>query len=400
MSARVIHFGDDRFNRLGPLREAGYSIETCRTIEELRLALRSPVPCDLLTIAETEDALLDDAVAIARSVSDAPLICFQSSTTNRSQSQFTLVVPLLAQPGVWLTEIADLVEQGRLLRSKSQDAMRERLAHGDASSPPRANSIAAANVPQSQPLLDRNGRAQSSVAGFLPFTAEPISLQSVKAGQFLKALTQEMVRELEGVTSFSFCAPGTVLFVEGQPPQEIFVLVDGHVKVFMNSNDGRRLTVHIAGPGEILGLSSAFTSALHRTSAETLYPSRLACIRCSDFLKFLLIHPRASQAAARELGESCERTYTRLRTIGVTPSNRAKLARLLLEWAAQGKHTERGVQIHVALKHGEIAECIGTCRESVTRILRDLQRWQVIELRGSLLTITDLPALEQCAGLK
>jgi len=206
-----------------------------------------------------------------------------------------------------------------------------------------------------------------------------------------------MLQELESVTSFSFCAPGTVLFVEGQTPHEVFVLLEGHVKLFMNSHDGRRLIVHIAGPGEVLGLSSAFTSSLHRATAETLYPSRIACVGCEDLLKFLLVHPGAAQAAARELSESCDRTYTRLRTIGVTPSNRSKLARLLLEWAAQGKATDRGTQIHVALKHGEIAECIGTCRESVTRILRDLQRWNVIELRGSLLTITDFSALEQCA---
>lgn len=53
------------------------------------------------------------------------------------------------------------------------------------------------------------------------------------------------------------------------------------------------------------------------------------------------------------------------------------------------RQTEHGTQIHMALKHGEIAECIGTSRESITRILRDLQRRNVIELHGSLMTIVD-----------
>jgi CRP/FNR family transcriptional regulator len=100
------------------------------------------------------------------------------------------------------------------------------------------------------------------------------------------------------------------------------------------------------------------------------------------------------------LAESCDQNFARLRTIGVTPSIRAKLARLLLEWSAQGKPTERGIRIHLALKHAKIAECIGTCRESVNRIMRDLQRWQVIEQHGSQLTILDFSALEQCADLK
>ena len=236
--------------------------------------------------------------------------------------------------------------------------------------------------------------------GFLADDSEHLSTKAIKSSQFLRSLTPDMLRELEAAMSISLCAAGTVLLAEGQLPHEVFLLLEGQVKFFMNANDGRRLTVHIAGGGELLGLPSAFTSAPHRATAETIYPSRIACIACEDFMKFLLIHPKASQAAARELSESCDRTYTRLRTIGVTPSNRAKVARLILEWAMQGKQTERGLQIHMALKHGEIADCIGTCRESVTRILRDLQRWQVIELRGSLLTIADLQALEQCADLR
>lgn len=398
MPARVIHFGDDRFNRLAPLKEAGYSIDACHTLEELKAALYSDTVCDALTIAEVDEPLLDAAVSIARSTSNAPMIFFQSSTSPCSREDFALVVPLLAQSGSWLTEIADLVAQRKL--SKSEQPLRGRRGLGPEAPSARTSSALTAGIAHPQSSLERATKADGSGAGFLPFTGEPMSLLTLKAGQFIRSLTQEMLRELEAVTSFSFCAPGTVLFVEGQPPQEVFLLMEGQVKMFMNSNDGRRLTVHIANPGELLGLAAAFTSALHRTTAETLYPARLGCIRCSDLMKFLLNHPRALQAAARELGEGHERTYARLRTIGVTPSNRAKLARLLLEWAAQGKQTERGIQIHVALKHGEIAECIGTCRESVTRILRDLQRWQVIELRGSLLTISDFSALEQCAGLK
>jgi CRP/FNR family transcriptional regulator, cyclic AMP receptor protein len=394
MSARIVHFGNDRFNRLGSLRDAGYSIDACNTLEEFRVAVRSGLPVDALTIAEAEGAPLDDALAIARSGSQAPLIFFQGSTHRRHRSEFNLVVPLLARPGAWLAEIGELIAQDRAQRGVTDE-------HSTAASPPGKENpemhikLGSPRSRESAALLRPkrpNGRAPEA----LTFNWEQVSLQS-QPGQFLKALTPEMLRELESIMTVSFCAPGTVLFVEGQTPHEVFLLLEGQVKVFMNAHDGRRLTVHIAGSGEILGLASAFTSSLHRASAETLYPSRLACVPCTDLLKFLAIHPKASQAAARELSESCDRTYTRLRTIGVTPSNRAKLARLLLEWASQGKSTDRGIQIHVALKHGEIAECIGTCRESITRIMRDLQRWNVIELHGSLLTITDMPALEQCA---
>ena len=98
MSARIVHFGDDRFNRLGPLRDAGYSIEACTTLEELLGALDSDAPPDALTIAETDDLPLDEVLAIARSRSSVPLIIFRGSTRPLNRSEFNLVVPLLAQP--------------------------------------------------------------------------------------------------------------------------------------------------------------------------------------------------------------------------------------------------------------------------------------------------------------
>jgi CRP-like cAMP-binding protein len=398
MSASIVHFGDDRFNRLGALRDAGYSVDACATLEQFKLALTSGFPCDALTIAEAEDALIDDAVSIARSASTAPLILFKASTQTYDSSEFNFVVPLLSEPRTWVMKIGDLISEKRA--SRSSHALRGARSLRELR---QTNSNASSRKPRpdhSKPAVDRARGSNDAGSGFLAFNSEQISPKAVKASQFLRSLTPDMLRELETAASVSFCAPGTVLFAEGQIPHEVFLLLEGQVKFFMNASDGKRLTVHIALAGELLGLPSVFTAAPHRASAETIYPSRVACIGCAEFMKFLLIHPKAGQAAARELSETCDQTYTRLRTIGVTPSNRAKLARLILEWAPQGKQTERGIQIHLGLKHGEIAECIGTCRESVTRILRDLQRWQVIELRGSLMTIADLNALEQCADLR
>jgi CRP/FNR family transcriptional regulator len=403
MSARIVHLGEDRLNRLGPLRKAGYSVDLCQTLDDFRLVLTSGVIFDALAIVETQGISLDDAIAIAYHGSNAPLILFQGATLRRRRPEFSLIVPILTQPITWLAEIAEVIAHSRKNGVKQQQSSQcsESVQPAPSAAPHVGSSASSFSESPQHGARHSNehiGRHTPSRIGFHSSSTEPANLHVVRSSQFLKALPQEQLREMESITSLSLCAPGTVLFVEGQEPHEIFVLLEGQARVFMNSHDGRRLTIHIAGPGEILGLAAAFTSALHKTSAETLYPSRIACIPCVDFLKFVAAHPEASQATTRELSEICDRTYTRLRTIAVTPSNRAKLARLLLEWTPQGKSTDRGVQIHVGLKHGEIAECIGTCRESVTRILRDLQRWQVIELRGSLLTIMDMSALEQCAG--
>jgi CRP/FNR family transcriptional regulator, cyclic AMP receptor protein len=403
MTAKIVYFGIDDFTRLRALRDAGYFVDTCSSLSELSLILSSSGRIDAIAFMEGQESAPQNVIALSRSRIDAPLILFQGWSSHANESDFDLTVPTMTPVGKWLQDIEDLIEQRRLERAKSEKLRNETRAQS------RDSHIRQENSPMIGTQLqhdherspkDKLRNIEVVRKGSTPIAYEIGALQNLRVGAFLKSLSHEMLQELETIASISSCTPGTVLFVEGQTPQEVFFLLVGHVKLYMNSIEGKRLTVHMAGPGELLGLASAFTAAPHRASAETLYPCRVASVSCADFLKFLFIHPSASQAAARELGDLCDHTYTRLRTIGVTPSNRAKLARLLLEMSVQGKHTDRGTQIHLALKHGEIAECIGTCRESVTRILRDFQRWQVIELRGSLLTITDMSALEQCAGLK
>jgi CRP/FNR family transcriptional regulator, cyclic AMP receptor protein len=396
MTARIVHFGIDDSDLLRALRDAGYSVDDCDSLSDLQSLLKSNQPADAVAITEGNDAALSNVISLSRTSSAAPLILFQDRNSNTSKSEFNLVVPVLAPPDKWLKEITALVDRTRAMRENSQ------LAENESRSVQQEANATVERLRHETRRAGRQRKRNHDPAGVSCLTLEVPqgTLRGIRTGQFLMSMSDETLSDFQSMAAFSSCAPGTVLYVEGRPPEEVFVLLEGHVKLFMNSNDGKRLTVHIAGPGEVLGLATAFTSAPHRATAETLYPSKVASISSANFLKLLMAHPEASQSAARELGELCDRTYTRLRTIGVTPSNRSKLARLLLEWAARGHQTEHGIQIHLALTHGEIGECIGTCRESVTRILRDLQRWNVIEMRGSLMTITDHSALEQCAELK
>jgi CRP/FNR family transcriptional regulator len=71
---------------------------------------------------------------------------------------------------------------------------------------------------------------------------------------------------------------------------------------------------------------------------------------------------------------------------------------LLLEWAVDGETTKDGIRIKVSLTHEEIAQLIGTSRETVTRVLGDFREKQLAQLRGSTLLIRDRAGLEKLIG--
>ena len=111
-------------------------------------------------------------------------------------------------------------------------------------------------------------------------------------------------------------------------------LLEGRVKLSINSIDGRRLILGIAGPGEILGITSAISGCPYEITAEARFPCRIAALNRQSFLDFLLRYPLACQNVARQLSLQYKRACEQLRIVGLTSPAPAKLARLLLDWCA------------------------------------------------------------------
>jgi CRP/FNR family transcriptional regulator len=217
--------------------------------------------------------------------------------------------------------------------------------------------------------------------------------------QSSEALPAEDLNELEPLSDLVLYPPGTVLFEEEEEPQKVFLLLTGNVKLTVNSMDGKRFILHLAGSGEIVGLASALTGTPYEMTAETIHLCRLASIKREKFLHFLKHHPAFSTAAALALAGHYHDACARFRTLAGTPSVTAKLARFLLELAsAYGWQSEKGTKVHLRLTQMEIGECVGACRETVSRSLRELRKGNLIAIHGSIVTITDRASLEICAG--
>jgi CRP/FNR family transcriptional regulator len=212
-------------------------------------------------------------------------------------------------------------------------------------------------------------------------------------------LSWEAQSEIESLKVSFDCPASTVLFIEEQAPDSIFYLLTGQVKLSMNSCAGRRQILGIANPGETLGLASALSGSPYDITAETVSPCRIAKLTRTIFIEFLARNPSAYKNLARELCLDCARACELVRRLGLAATAPERLARLLLEWCAGGSTTERGTRLLCSLTHGEIGECIGVSRETVTRIFHDFKCQELLESRGSTLIISDLRALEICAGV-
>jgi len=228
--------------------------------------------------------------------------------------------------------------------------------------------------------------------------AENCLICKLRHSGFFCELPQGPLQDLEKIKYASAFPQGAILFVEGQSARGVYIVCSGRVKLSTTSRDGKTLILRIAEAGEVLGLHATVSGKPYELTAETLQPCQLDFIKRDDFLQFLQNHADACLHAAQHLSQNCQSAYEMIRSLGLSHSVSEKLARLLLEWASDGENTKDGIRIKVSLTHEEMAQLIGTSRETVTRVLGEFRDKQLAQLRGSTLLIRNRAGLEKLIG--
>ena len=173
------------------------------------------------------------------------------------------------------------------------------------------------------------------------------------------------------------------------------MLCQGQAKLSLTSSAGKTLILRIAKPGEVLGLDAVVTGKPYELTVETMLPSLLNFVNREDFLRFLEEHSDACLQAAQHIIRYCHDLYDVVRSIGLSHSVSGRVAKFLLASARDGQATNGVVRANLALTHEDIAQLMGTCRETITRTLTDFRKKDIIELRGSTLIIHNRSALER-----
>ena len=221
----------------------------------------------------------------------------------------------------------------------------------------------------------------------------------LRADQIFCNLSGSALQAFEQIKYTTAYPEGAVLFVERQEPRGIFVICKGTVKLSMSAPNGRTMIVKIAEAGEVLGLGATVSGKPYEMTAATIDPCQINFVKREDFLRFLKNDAQACFKVAEQLSAKYYTACNEVRSLGLSHSAAEKLAKLLLEWSAKnGDSAKPELRLKLRLTHEEIAQMIGTSRETVTRLLTDLKKHQILSARGSTLVIRDQAALSELAN--
>jgi CRP/FNR family transcriptional regulator len=216
----------------------------------------------------------------------------------------------------------------------------------------------------------------------------------LRSDNFFCALSQESSEAFNHIKHAAVFPESAVIFIEGQSPRGVFMLCQGQAKLSIASPEGKAFILRIAKPGELLGLHAVVTGKAYEVTVETMRPCQLNFVSRKDFLQFLKTHGDACLKAAQHISRDYQDACDVVRSVGLAHSISERLAKFLLESSGDGQIANGVLCAKLALTHEDIAQLIGTTRESITRTLAEFRKLEIVELKNSTLTIRNKPALE------
>ncbi len=202
-------------------------------------------------------------------------------------------------------------------------------------------------------------------------------------------------QRLNEIKSTAVYPKGAMLFIEGQMPRGVFVLCSGKVKLSTTSREGKTIITKISDSGDVLGLNAVVSNRPYEVTAEMMEPGQANFIPRDSLQLMLKEFPEAAMRVAQQLSRNYFTAYEEIRTLGLSASPSEKFAKLLLSWSTKTTQADGSSQVRLTLTHEEIAEIIGTTRETVSRLFSEFKKKQLMQAKGAMLIIRSRFALEK-----
>jgi CRP-like cAMP-binding protein len=166
-------------------------------------------------------------------------------------------------------------------------------------------------------------------------------------------------------------ARNTTIVEEGLPGDYMYVIREGRVKVTKLSDEGREKILNFLDEGGFFGEMALLDRAPRIASVKTLKPVRLMALSRTDFLNALRTSPDLAMAVIQELVRRLREVDEQASSLSfqrVKERTKGLLRRLAQEGGDDPEH-----HTTAALTHQQIADMIGTSRETVTRVVKELK---------------------------
>jgi CRP-like cAMP-binding protein len=201
-------------------------------------------------------------------------------------------------------------------------------------------------------------------------------------------LSAQQVGKIDHSTTMTTCKSGRIFYAPDETGEVLFLLKQGRVQLYRLSSEGKKLIVSELGPGAIFGEMSLVGQGMHNTFAESVTECTICVMSREDVHRIITANPSVAIRFMEAMAHRLQEAETKLEDFAFKdiPS---RLARLLVDLAEKSALKD---QVE-GYTHQDLAEMLGTYRETTTQVLSDFKSAGWIRVRRKHIDLLDKSAL-------
>lgn len=206
-------------------------------------------------------------------------------------------------------------------------------------------------------------------------------MQHLSTMEIFTDLSEREREELDRITTMSTVRKSKVFYRPEEMGEVLFILKKGIVQLYRISPEGKKLVITTLGKGSLFGEMALLGQQMHNTFAEAITDCTICVMSRTDLERLILDRPQVALRILEITGERLRDAESRLEDLAFKGIP-ARLSSLLLRLADED-------DIVVGFTHQDLAEMVGTYRETATQVLNDLKSKGLIEIGRKRITIVD-----------
>lgn len=226
----------------------------------------------------------------------------------------------------------------------------------------------------------------------------------MKAGDGASILVSDIFQDLaptelaaiRRVSSLAHYESGHIFFSPEERDDYLHILQNGHVRLYKLSAEGRALTLAVLEPVAVFGEMSVLGPWRHDSFAEAMTVCEVASISHDDLLPLMEQYPQIALRLMDLMAQRLQSMENKLADIAFK-SVPQRLATVLLDLVADSGLPQNGTPTVVRYTHQQLAEMIGSYRETVTKAVGDFRDGGLIRIEEEAIYLTDVPRLQSLA---
>ena len=195
---------------------------------------------------------------------------------------------------------------------------------------------------------------------------------------------------------------GTATFAKGElvyspfdSGDAVYLVTDGRVCLYRSGADGRQFTLAMVDAGSAFGHVALLHAPTYDAYAEAMTETVVRVIQVADLERVVAHHPQVAVNLLRALAGRLHEAEDQLEALAFDGVSKRLAAKLLELMDRYGRVTPNGIRIDERFTHMQLAEMIGTSRETLTKVINELRDAGLIDVRDRMVWVLDVAGLER-----